>query len=118
MPELLPHVQAKKMRVLAVSGERRMAVLPDVPTLKELGYPIVVGTGRGFAMSAGVLPEHYAYMERVMRRVHESAAWKEYSARNMLEDQYLAGADFMQFLVKRGEEMSAFLDYLGIGAKR
>jgi tripartite-type tricarboxylate transporter receptor subunit TctC len=32
-------VQSGKMRGLAVSGDKRMAALPDVPTLKEAGLP-------------------------------------------------------------------------------
>ena len=113
IPELLPHVEAKKMRILAVAGEKRMAVLPDVPTLKELGLPITVGTGRGFAMPAGVPPETASMMENALRRVHASALWKEYSSRTMLEDLYLSGPAFAQFLAKRREEMDAFLAYLG-----
>ena len=34
----LPHVRAGKVRVLAVSSAKRLASLPDVPTLNELGY--------------------------------------------------------------------------------
>lgn len=34
---VLPQVQAKTMRVLAVTGEKRSVVLPDVPTAKESG---------------------------------------------------------------------------------
>lgn len=34
---VLPQVQAKAMRVLAVTGEKRSIVLPDVPTAKESG---------------------------------------------------------------------------------
>lgn len=112
MPELLPHVEAKKMRILAVAGEKRMAVLPDVPTLKELGVNVTVGTGRGFAMPAGVAPETAATMESALRRVHDSALWKDYAKRTMLEDLYLGGAAFMDFLVKRREEMDGFLAYL------
>jgi putative tricarboxylic transport membrane protein len=112
MPELLPHVEAKKMRILAVAGEKRMAVLPDVPTLKELGLDATVGTGRGFAMPAGVPPDTVAMMESVMRRVHGSTLWKEYAARTMLEDLYLSGPAFAQFLAKRREEMDGFLAYL------
>jgi tripartite-type tricarboxylate transporter receptor subunit TctC len=113
MPELLPHVEAKKMRILAVAGEKRMAILPDVPTLKELGLPVTVGTGRGFAMPAGVPPDAASMMEAALRQVHASALWKEYANRTMLEDLYLSGPAFAQFLVKRREEMDAFLAYLG-----
>jgi tripartite-type tricarboxylate transporter receptor subunit TctC len=52
-------------------------------------------------------------MENALRRVHASALWKEYSSRTMLEDLYLSGPAFAQFLAKRREEMDAFLAYLG-----
>ncbi|WP_299450844.1 tripartite tricarboxylate transporter substrate binding protein [uncultured Pigmentiphaga sp.] len=34
----VPHIQAQKLRPLAVSGSRRAGSLPKVPTMQELGY--------------------------------------------------------------------------------
>ena len=39
-----PHVLAGKLRFLASYGEKRIDSFPDVPTLKELGIPIVAPT--------------------------------------------------------------------------
>jgi tripartite-type tricarboxylate transporter receptor subunit TctC len=39
LSNVLPHEQAGKLRVLATTAERRNAMLPDVPTFRERGYP-------------------------------------------------------------------------------
>jgi tripartite-type tricarboxylate transporter receptor subunit TctC len=54
----LPHIKAGKIRALAVSSAQRVASLPDVPTLGELGYPGMEDyTWVGFFVPAGTPPE-------------------------------------------------------------
>jgi tripartite-type tricarboxylate transporter receptor subunit TctC len=42
LPSAAPHIRAGKVRALAVSGEQRSASFPDVPTMKESGYPDLI----------------------------------------------------------------------------
>jgi tripartite-type tricarboxylate transporter receptor subunit TctC len=114
MSEMLPLVEAKKMRILGTTGERRFKNAPDIPTLKELGYNVIVATGRGFAMPPGVPKEAAATMEAALRRVHATPAYKEYSDRNMLEDAWLGSAEFAQALVKQRAEQIEFLKAIGV----
>ncbi len=45
---VIPHVKSGKVRVLASWGDRRLASLPDVPTLVESGYDAVFFQWSGF----------------------------------------------------------------------
>ena len=39
VPALLPHIRSGEMRALCVNADRRLALLPDVPTAAEAGLP-------------------------------------------------------------------------------
>src|SRR5215470_8420295 len=50
---LVGQVKAGKLRVLAVLGEKRDPIFADVPTAKEMGYPVALDMWRGIAVPAG-----------------------------------------------------------------
>lgn len=60
----LPHIRSGKLRALAVATSRRLDVLPDVPSMAELGHPgfdttmfygayVLAGTPRDIAQRLG-----------------------------------------------------------------
>jgi tripartite-type tricarboxylate transporter receptor subunit TctC len=54
----LQHVRAGTLRALAVTTERRLPDLPDVPTIAELGYPgYEISSWQGVFVPAGTPPE-------------------------------------------------------------
>ena len=67
LPSAAPHIRAGKVRALAVSGEKRNAAFPDVPTMKESGYPDLISYS-WFGLSAPArTPE--PIVERIAREM-------------------------------------------------
>lgn len=68
----LGHIQAGKLRALAVTGDQRNPRLPDVPTLAEAGLPgIVITTFAGLAVPAGTPEAIVARLRTSLRDVVE-----------------------------------------------
>ncbi len=52
--EVSAQVRAGEMKILAVFGDSRMEIFPDVKTAKEQGFDVVVNTFRGLGGPAGI----------------------------------------------------------------
>lgn len=60
-PSILPFVKSGKVRAIAVTGRKRSANLPEVPTMEELGYPgFVIEPWYAIGAPAGTPPEAIA----------------------------------------------------------
>lgn len=114
LSEGLGLLEAKKLRVLAVTAERRLSALPQLPTAAEAGYKIEAGTIRGFVMPADVPRQAAAVMEAALEKVYRSQAWRDHAKRNHYEDKFLVGADYLKFLQERLVEYREF--YASVGA--
>jgi len=77
-PSAVPHVKSGKLRALGVSTAKRIAALPDVPTIDEAGVPGFEASGaNGLVGPAGMPPEVVAKLNAaVVRIVREPAMSK------------------------------------------
>lgn len=66
---LVPQVKAGRLRPLAVTGERRIGGLPDVPTFAELGVPAIDDSWMGIVAPAGTPVDVVARMQREIARI-------------------------------------------------
>ena len=74
----IPHIKAGKVRALAVSSSKRLASLPDVPTLGELGYPGMEDyTWVGLFVPAGTPPEIVQRLNDAVLKGLQAADLKE-----------------------------------------
>jgi tripartite-type tricarboxylate transporter receptor subunit TctC len=66
----LPHVEAGKLRALAITGPSRIATYPGVPTVAESGYPgFEASNWYAFVAPAKTPPEILDYWNRELNKV-------------------------------------------------
>jgi tripartite-type tricarboxylate transporter receptor subunit TctC len=69
MLQTLPHVKAGRLKLIAVSSEKRDPNLPNVPTVIESGIPdFEVTVWQGYAMPKGVSPAHLKSVHTAMMK--------------------------------------------------
>ncbi len=94
---VIQHVKAGKLRVLASWGDMRLASLPEVPTLVELGYDAVFFQWSGLFAPAGT-PE--PVLARLREAARVGASDPKFVAAMATVDtpvQYLDASDFSTF---------------------
>lgn len=70
----LPHVQAGRLRALASTGAKRLAALPEVPTLKEAGFSgLQAEEWFGMVLPAKAPPEAVERLNLAIRRALQRA---------------------------------------------
>jgi tripartite-type tricarboxylate transporter receptor subunit TctC len=93
-----PHVKAGKLRLLATWGEKRTQDFPDVPTLKDLGYDVVVDAPNGVGAPKGLDP---AIEQRLREAFKLAAASPEFiGACDKIDApvMYLDGPDYEKYV--------------------
>jgi tripartite-type tricarboxylate transporter receptor subunit TctC len=69
LPSSLPHIQAGRLRALAVASDKRVAALADVPTFAEAGLPLVNDPSWFGLVAPSRLPADFvAHVHAALRR--------------------------------------------------
>ena len=106
-------IKAGKMRALAVWGDKRLASLPDVPSMKELGYDATFYIWSGlFAPAATPAPILMALRDAV-RRTAEDPEFKEAMAKVETPIAYLDAPAFKTFLDKDAARLKVAVERIG-----
>ncbi|MDQ0390484.1 tripartite tricarboxylate transporter substrate-binding protein [Labrys monachus] len=96
--EILPHVEAGTLRVIAVLSAERQQPFPEIPTLAEAGVPVTFHLWRGLMGPPALTGAQQAHWHEVARAVTQTKAWKGYLDRNGQRDGFLPGSGFSDFL--------------------
>ena len=74
----MQHIKSGKLRPLAVTTKNRSPMLPDVPSISELGYPdFEYYAWHGISTTAGTPKPVVARLNTELRAVFNDAAFKE-----------------------------------------
>jgi putative tricarboxylic transport membrane protein len=91
-------IRAGNLRVIASLTEKRLAALPNVPTLKEQGIDIpLIPQARGVLAPPGVPREVVQYWEGLFERFSKAPSWQQYVEQNQFEDGFLKGPPLTKF---------------------
>jgi tripartite-type tricarboxylate transporter receptor subunit TctC len=110
-----PHVASGKLRVLNTWGEQRLAKFPDVPTLKELGIPLVQASPYGLGGPKGMDPALVQRIHDVFKQAMEMPSHVEALARYDQQLLYMGPQQYTRFAEDTYRREKILVDRLGLG---
>lgn len=109
-----PMIVAKKVRVLAVSSEKRLEDFPDVPTYREKGWDVVRYQWRGMMAKAGTPRPVVERLAAAMQKAQQTQEWKSYLKRVSQLDGFQGPDAFRAQLAQDVRETEAVKKKLGL----
>jgi tripartite-type tricarboxylate transporter receptor subunit TctC len=114
---LISHVKSGSLRVLAVLGSEHDPVFPDVPTAKELGFPVALDMWRGIAVPEGTPKAVIAKLQEAIKESVESPAFADAGKTIGFTPAYLSSEDFGALIAKDDEKLAQVMGELGLKKK-
>ena len=107
---LLPQVKGGKLKALAVTGPRRDPQLPDVPTVRELGFPALETVGfQGLVGPAGMPKDVVDKLSSELAKVLANAELKAKFAASGSDVHSQGPAEFAAFAKAENEKWSRLI---------
>jgi putative tricarboxylic transport membrane protein len=95
--EFAEYIAAGKMKAIAVTSEKRLKGV-DVPTMKELGYNLVIGNWRGVYGAGGITAEQRKALIDLVLKAVNTKAWAEALDKNGWTPAVMSGDAFGKFV--------------------
>lgn len=109
------HAVAGKLRMVAVSAERRQSgPLASVPTWKELGYPVFSANWRTIVGPKGLTQDQLQYWDGVFSKLVQTPEWKQAIASEHMEITYYDSRGTLEVMEAQYKSMATSLADLGL----
>jgi tripartite-type tricarboxylate transporter receptor subunit TctC len=113
-----PLVDAGKLRLLMVWTAARSPNFPDVPTLKELGYPMVYDSPFGIAGPKGMDPKIVAKLHDAFKKALDDPAVVATLTKFDMVPNYKNTEDYKKFVVEVTASELKVIETLGLAKKK
>ena len=111
---VLPHVESGKLRALATTAPQRGAILTEVPTAREAGYPALEGVEWfGLFVPVGTPAEIVLGLNAAVRRSLDLEAVKTSMAKQSFEPRGCTPSEFAQLIKSDLERWAATVKAVG-----
>jgi tripartite-type tricarboxylate transporter receptor subunit TctC len=118
MPEAEALIKSGRIRSVVFMSPKRAANFPDVPTTEEaLGQKWHKGVWRGFAAPKGLPKEIATQYETAIKKVWDSAEFKEFMTKRGFDMIYMDSAKFAEFMKVDNQDNGKTLKSLGLAKK-
>ncbi|MDM0028353.1 tripartite tricarboxylate transporter substrate binding protein [Variovorax sp. J31P216] len=112
--EVAPHVRAGKVKILAVMADQRVKGYEQVPTAKESGVDLSIGTWRALAAPKNTPPEVMTKLRAIAQQTAAEASFKEATAKLDLGYAYLDAEAFSANLSSDNAKFKQLIEKLQI----
>jgi tripartite-type tricarboxylate transporter receptor subunit TctC len=92
--DFLNFVKSGQLRILGVWDDKRSTLAPEIPTMEEQGFKLYSGASRGIAIPAGSPKEAVEFWDNAVRKVTESAEFKDGMLKMGLPIKYMNNKDY------------------------
>jgi putative tricarboxylic transport membrane protein len=111
--EFAEHIEAGKMRPIAVTSQKRLPGI-NIPTMKELGYDVILGNWRGVYAAPGITATERAALTSSVIAATRTKSWTEALAKNGWTPAVLAGKEFDDFVEYEFSSLRAIMYLSGM----
>ena len=112
--EIRSQLEAGRLRVLAVFSAERMEELPNVPTVSESGYDLVLTKFRGLAGPKDTPLEIILALEKAIQSLLNNPSYRDIYESEMLTAKYMSHEDFADFVESFSTGTEKFLRDAGV----
>lgn len=109
-----PMLQAGKIRIFGVASNERVDLYKDIPTLKEQGVDLVIGSWHGVFAPKGTPQSAISTLNKALEKTSRDPEFIDQMNRTFLGVKYLNQGDFIKFFQEEDKKTKQIIKDLGL----